>query len=173
MWKWYSVYMKNNNSVVLVLVAIVFLVGGYFLGVNKNSGNTLSVSTTTGDTSSVLVATTSDTATNKVVVKKVVPVTTNNYLKVDQRTVLNGVYITPIKVAYDSRCPKDVQCIQAGTVDVGVLLESGNLSQNIIITIGKSIIFAGKTVTLTNVAPNKVSTKTILESDYRFTFTVK
>jgi hypothetical protein len=167
-----------NNKIILIMVAIAtsFLVIGFFLG-NKNSiitVNTSNVSTTTE--SEVHTSTSSvqkvSLPVQGVVVKKTVPVITNNYIKIGQRIVLEGVYITPINVAYDSRCPKDVQCIQAGSVDVGMLLESGNLSQNVIITSGKPFLFAGKVITLTSVIPAKIATKTITTAEYRFLITV-
>lgn len=170
--------MKNKNIVLLILVVMVFLLGvAYFLGTQQNKiiVDTSNVSTTTdpvtGD--SVTGTTTTTTTTNKIVPKKIVTVPTSNYIGIGQRTLINSVYVTPIKVAYDSRCPKDVQCIQAGSLDLGVLLESGSLSQNVIITSGKPFTFAGKVVTLTSILPTKVSTKTIGESEYRFLITVK
>ena len=43
----------------------------------------------------------------------------------NQRILTNGVHLTPLEVVSDSRCPIDVQCIQAGTVTVRTRIEEG------------------------------------------------
>ena len=93
-------------------------------------------------------------------------------LKIGQTATLNDVSITPVKVSYDSRCPKDVKCVQAGSLDLSVLLEKLNLSQTLILTSGKSVVFGNRTITISAVSPVRVSTKVIPEADYRFTVTV-
>lgn len=80
--------------------------------------------------------------------------------------------LTPLSVIEDSRCPKDVQCIQAGTVRVSVKLESGLGTSVQTFTVGQTITTETEAITLTSVQPEKISTKTILPADYRFTFTV-
>lgn len=170
--------MKTKNIVYLVIVLIVAFL--FVLYTQKNNENVLensnvstTTNTTTGTPSPSPAPVSTSTTTTKPVIKNPTPVVTNNYIKIGQKTFINGIYVTPIKVSYDSRCPKDVQCIQAGSVDLGVLLESGSLSQNVIITSGKPFTFNGKQVTLTNVIPSRLSTKVILESEYRFLITVK
>ncbi len=162
----------NNKNIVVSVVVVFLLFGAYYLGTKNNnsdiksSNESVSVVTDTEDTMS-------STTTDKVVTKPSVVAPTTTYLKIGQRISINRMYVTPTKVTYDSRCPKDVKCIQAGTVELGVLLESGTLSQNAIITLGKPFYFAERQVTLTSVVPSKVSTKTIKESEYRFTISVK
>lgn len=162
----------NNKNIVISVVVVVLLFVAYYLGTKNNnsdiksSNESVSVITDTEDT---MLSTTTD----KVLTKPSVVAPTTTYLKIGQRTSINRMYVTPTKVTYDSRCPKDVKCIQAGTVELGVLLESGSLSQNAIITLGKPFYFAERQVTLTSVIPGKVSTKTIKESEYRFTISVK
>lgn len=160
----------NNKNVLLFGGVVVGVVLGYLFFMIENRVDT---------TETVVVATSTDTTKDTVVevggTKKpaVVSGATNTYSKIGQKISINGVSITPKKVTYDSRCPKDVQCIQAGTVELGVLLESGSSNQNVIITLGKPFYFEGTMVTLTSVTPAKVSTKTISETEYRFLFTVK
>lgn len=170
--------MKN----IIIGVGIIIIIGGaYFLGTKSNTSEieSSSVVSTTTESSLLKTATTTTATTNTsaVVNKPAVKTTTqsslNNTLKIGQRVLLNGVAVTPNKVTYDSRCPRDVQCIQAGIVELGVLLESGSLSQNAIITLGKPFYFAERQITLTSVTPSKVSTKAIQESEYRFSITVK
>ncbi len=167
-------YMKNNNLIIGVGVVILVVVA-YFLGTKNNttqtevSGSVVSNTTDSTSTSTAVIKNTNV----KPVVKTTTTTTSSNYIKIDQRVLLSGVYVTPSKVTYDSRCAKDVQCIQAGTVELGVLLESGSLSQSVIITLGKPFYFAERQVTLTSVTPSKLSTKVLKDSDYRFSITVK
>ncbi len=100
----------------------------------------------------------------------VVPATTT--AGVGQKIVVNGVSVTPIEVVEDSRCPSNVQCIQAGTVRLKVRLESEGNVQEETLKIGTQITFAGKRVTLSAVLPVKNSTKVIVSSEYKFTFEV-
>lgn len=169
--------MKNRNIILLVIIIAIAVIGYMFLGTRNKAevNNELSNSSTTSNVVSDTGATTTNTVV-KTVVKNTTTTkspSTNSYIRIGQRVLINGVYVTPTKVTYDSRCPTDVKCIQAGTVELGVLIESGSLSQNIIITLGKAVYFAERQVTLTSVTPSKLSTKTITESDYRFVISVK
>jgi hypothetical protein len=86
---------------------------------------------------------------------------------------ISGVVLTPVEVVEDSRCPTDVQCIQAGTVRVRTRLGEDPNSPLYTFTLNTPQLIEGRTITLVEVAPAKVSTKTISSSDYRFGFTVK
>lgn len=83
-----------------------------------------------------------------------------------------GVSITPLAVVEDSRCPKDVQCIQAGTVRVSARVVSGLGISTSELTLGQALTTEAETVTLTAVAPQKISTVTTKASDYVFTFEI-
>ncbi len=167
--------MKNNN--ILIGFGIILLIAGaYFLGVKSNTQQVETSDSVISTTTNSVIDNSSSTpvvASVKPVVKTTTTTTSGNYIKIGQRVLINGVYVTPSKVTYDSRCAKDVQCIQAGTVELGVLLESGSLSQSPIITLSKPFYFAERQVTLTSVTPSKLSTKVLKESDYRFAITVK
>lgn len=93
--------------------------------------------------------------------------------KLSQKILNNGVYITPIEVVSDSRCPEDVTCIWAGEVKLKVRLEQGSSSEEISITSNTSTRFANKKITLTNISPNTNSKKTVEPSDYEFQFLVE
>lgn len=82
------------------------------------------------------------------------------------------VKILPLEVVEDSRCPYDVQCIQAGTVRVRTLVTSGLGESTSILTLGRALTTEVETVTLIAVTPTKESTKKISPQDYRFTFKV-
>ncbi len=166
----------KNNKVTIIILAIVVVVAAfyYFSGstsTNESTGTPVTATTTTDSatpavnpaTGSVKPATGGTTA----------PAYAGDSFRINQRKLINNVFVTPIHLTLDSRCPVDVKCIQAGTVDVNTLLQSGNLSQNFILSVGKTVTFAGKKITLTSVAPQKTSTKTLAESDYTFVITVK
>lgn len=83
-----------------------------------------------------------------------------------------GVSITPLSIEEDSRCPLDVQCIQAGTVRLQILVRSG-LGESIMpITLGSSITTEAESITLVNVRPSPFSDTTIEREDYVFEFSV-
>lgn len=83
-----------------------------------------------------------------------------------------GLELTPLSLEEDSRCPADVQCIQAGTVRVLVRVVSDMGESDMTISLGTPVTTEAETVTLSAVAPAKVSTKTMDPADYRFTFDV-
>ncbi len=93
--------------------------------------------------------------------------------RLNERVSVNGVYITPVKVISDSRCPIDVQCIQAGTVVLSVKLELNGQTRDDTISMGDTISFSGKLIQLFEVTPVTNSKITIKQSDYKFTFSVK
>lgn len=88
----------------------------------------------------------------------------------NQRILNNGVYITPLEVSEDSRCPEDVQCVWAGRVLLKARLERNDVTKEVIFS--NSVVFEGKTTTLADVRPNNNTKKPINQSDYRFTFIV-
>lgn len=84
---------------------------------------------------------------------------------------VNGIIITVLGLAEDSRCPVDVQCIQAGTVRVRVSMDVRNTE--FVFTLGQPQIVENWTITLAAVVPAQKSSKvTVQPSDYRFTFSV-
>lgn len=83
-----------------------------------------------------------------------------------------GVRITPTKVIQDSRCPSDVQCIQAGTVRVRTKLASGLGEAPQEFTIGQPITTEAERVTLISVSPYPKAGVPIPESEYVFRFEV-
>lgn len=87
---------------------------------------------------------------------------------INQTATVAGVVITPIEVLEDSRCPTDVQCIQAGTVRVKARIAQETYE----FTLGTAQVIGGSAITLTQVSPSPISTSTISNSAYRFTFVV-
>lgn len=97
----------------------------------------------------------------------------NVTLALGQVAHFKNISIRPLKLIEDSRCPVDVQCIQAGTVRVQIEVVSGMGTSTSIVTLNKTFITEAEAITLTSVTPGKVSTVHNAESDYRFTFSVQ
>lgn len=90
-----------------------------------------------------------------------------------QSVTIQGLMITPKEVLEDSRCPKDVQCIQAGRVRIQTVIVSEGKATTTEMTLGEPVLISGAQVTLTVVAPDKISKVAIKPGEYRFTFIVK
>ncbi len=84
-----------------------------------------------------------------------------------------NVSVNPKELVSDSRCPSDVQCVWAGTVEVRTVIFSKVAHGEHVLTLGKPQTFGDYTVTLTKVTPEKNSTYTAPISSYRFTFEIK
>lgn len=96
----------------------------------------------------------------------------NVTLKLNQLATFKNISLLPLSIVEDSRCPSDVQCIQAGTVRVKVRVISGMGTSTSILTLGKVFTTEAEMLTLTRVTPDTQSTKPILNGDYRLTFNV-
>ncbi len=94
-------------------------------------------------------------------------------LSLGQSAKFPDVTITPISITQDSRCPVDVQCIQAGTVSVSVRISSPSSTDTQTITLGKAYTLPAGTITLTSVTPSKNSKTSISDASYRLTFDVE
>jgi hypothetical protein len=90
----------------------------------------------------------------------------------NQRVTPIAESITVLEVLEDSRCPRDVQCIQAGTVRVRVRIESGMGTATETFPLSGTITTETEAMTLVAVKPEKISTADIPASQYRFVFTV-
>jgi hypothetical protein len=84
-----------------------------------------------------------------------------------------GIKLTPIEVVQDSRCPKDVQCVWAGTVQIKVSLASGSGTASQTLELGKPFTTEAEEITLTEVEPTRASTDPISAKDYLFHFQIK
>jgi hypothetical protein len=77
---------------------------------------------------------------------------------------------TPRAVVEDSRCPVDVQCIQAGRLVVSTILGGDGWRETVPLTLGEPYAVQGTTVTLVSGHPDKTSTRRTPRSEYRFVF---
>ena len=92
--------------------------------------------------------------------------------RLHEKITFNNLTVDPWAVMEDSRCPKDVQCIQAGRVVVAINVHSssGTLIRTAELEEGKSIQIGSTRITLVRVMPDTVSTRKISDDEYRFTF---
>jgi hypothetical protein len=90
----------------------------------------------------------------------------------EQTISLGSISITPLAVLEDSRCPADVACIQAGTVRVSAMLSSSLGSGEKEFVVGEPVTTEAETLTLVEVAPERVSDSSIDDDEYRFTFRI-
>jgi hypothetical protein len=89
-----------------------------------------------------------------------------------QKILTGGVYITPLELVEDSRCPADVQCIQAGTVRIRATINS--LNGDFVFKLGEPQTVGEDIITLAAVTPAlKYSTVTVQPPDYLFIFAVQ
>lgn len=88
-----------------------------------------------------------------------------------QRAGGGTLIIIPREILEDSRCPSDVQCIQAGTVRIkaDVVYKGATTTQTI--KLDTPLSFGASSATMNQVLPAPISTKKILPAEYRFTFT--
>lgn len=77
------------------------------------------------------------------------------------------------RVTVDSRCPSDVQCIQAGTVELSATVTGPNGTSTLPLSLGVVSTTEHLQITLTDVVPTPLSTTPIDKSQYRFTLLVE
>ncbi len=83
---------------------------------------------------------------------------------------VGSMLATPRSVVEDSRCPQDVQCIQAGRVVVSTRLDGDGWSETVPLTLDEPYPVQGGTVTLVSGRPEKWSERRRPRSEYRFVF---
>lgn len=96
----------------------------------------------------------------------------NVTLKLGELAIFKNISIRSIAIVEDSRCPVDVQCIQAGTVRVKIEVASGMGTSTSIVKLGVAFTTEGERITLTAAIPENRSQAPIAVSDYRLTFNV-
>jgi len=82
------------------------------------------------------------------------------------------VSLSPQEVASDSRCPTEVTCIWAGTVEVRTVLSNSVSHGELTLTLDEPQTFGDYSVTLVEVSPTKTEAA-IPDSSYRFTFEIE
>lgn len=99
-----------------------------------------------------------------------------SYARIGESVYVDGPKVTPLEVLEDSRCPTDVQCIQAGQVRLKVRIDLGSGSQTRIFTFpGKdgsnTQQIADGAMELISVTPERTSSEALALANYRFGFT--
>lgn len=84
---------------------------------------------------------------------------------------LGDVYVTPITVVEDSRCPDDVQCVWQGTVKVETRIDGAGWRETQIVEWQKPTWVRGHRIVLDRVLPDPHSGHRITLEDYRLSFT--
>lgn len=97
-------------------------------------------------------------------------------VKLNETVRILGTKINPTQIVEDSRCPKDVQCIQAGTVHVGAVVTPRGGAENdaapVLFELGVPMTVGLDQITLIEVSPTPAAGSSIAPTDYVFTFTV-
>lgn len=99
-------------------------------------------------------------------------VVTSASLRVGQSAKINGVQITFLGIEQESRCPIDVQCIQAGSLAVLIKLQKGIEIQRVVLESTKTYEFLNTIISIESVTPDNISTLFPSSSDYVLTFKV-
>lgn len=95
-------------------------------------------------------------------------------VSVGESVFINGVRITLNKIVQDSRCPVDVQCIQAGAVTANVTLQSNTDKETkTIVSNAAPIAFDSYHISIENVKPSRVVGAMPAPESYRITFRVR
>lgn len=84
----------------------------------------------------------------------------------------SGVSVTPLSVVEDSRCPQNVQCIQAGRVRVATRIQTKATTTTRTLLLGEPATVGAAQLTLTTVVPARTSTSSIQANQYRFTYKI-
>jgi len=166
---------RKTPTTLVWMAGILILVGGFTLvrafGSRRayvNEQLPTATSTTPNDTNGY------STTSNPTLPPTATPVV--GYGRVSQRfgqtITFKDLSIKALSVVEDSRCPIDVQCIQAGTVRVNLQIVSVAGTSTQTIQLGKAITTETEKITFVSVTPDKKSTTSITSSNYVFVFDV-
>ncbi len=86
---------------------------------------------------------------------------------------IGTVAITPLSILEDSRCPANVQCIQAGTVRIAAKLQTNGTTETAKLGFMTPYQLGGRWIHLVAVCPYPVHPMKIAKAEYRFTFAVE
>ncbi len=170
--------MMNYKGVILVLVILLGIVGGLYVYVSKATEGVIETPIAVGCTQEAKICPDGSSvgrtgpACAFAECPEVPIVVESATAGLNQKIFNNGIYITPLDVVSDSRCPSDVVCIAAGEITLRALLEKGTTTKSVTLKLQSTVVFEANNVTLTAVAPEKKSTTIVNNADYRFTFLV-
>lgn len=99
---------------------------------------------------------------------------TSASIKIDETKTINGLKITLNGVPGDYRCPKDVQCIQAGAITANITLESSTKKETKNMASDEvPMSFENYKISIIGVAPDLISTVPVNPKSYVVTFKVE
>ena len=81
--------------------------------------------------------------------------------------------VTPTSVVEDSRCPRGVQCIQAGTVRIAAVIADPGTERTMVLTLGVPARLDGGWVNLVRTCPYPVHGARLNAEDYSFRLSLK
>ena len=87
-------------------------------------------------------------------------------LHVGQTQNINGIEITLKNVIEDSRCPIDVQCIQAGNIVANVVLKSYDMVSVTQMSSDKTLNYDSHIISIIRVSPPQNSGRSIISNEY-------
>lgn len=145
----------KKSLITIVLLIVALLVAVKFKNFIKNNRAPVPAPTEQVDTIPV--------ATTTTVINSTTTLGLNDIFEI------NGIIIKPWAVTQDSRCPSDVQCIQAGKIVVAIHIGSSTLE----IEPGQTKKSEDLSITLDEVTPYPISTHKITDGEYKFKFSLK
>ncbi|UYN92006.1 MAG: hypothetical protein KIT70_00575 [Anaerolineales bacterium] len=90
--------------------------------------------------------------------------------------VQSGSVLTFVEIVQDSRCPADAICVSSGFVQARFLIEQGEITRDVVLTLGdmstgdiNSVEIGGWTVTLVEVNPYPLASAPVDYADYSIT----
>lgn len=99
------------------------------------------------------------------------PDATNLSVAIGEGVSAYGVTVTPRTIDEDSRCPADVQCIQAGQLLVSVEVRDATGVETVpFILGGPAVMTETASIRFIEAMPERVSTTPVREETYRFVF---
>lgn len=102
------------------------------------------------------------------------PISQEITLSMGEKAELGNFSILFNDLIGDSRCPIDVQCIQAGNIEISIAMSVGTKSTIVgISSNGAPQIFEGYSVSIADVYPPRMSKNEIDPKDYKIKFLIK
>lgn len=92
-------------------------------------------------------------------------------IKIGEKEIFGKLSVAIFALLEDSRCPKDVVCIQAGRATAGLNIEEIGENTPFLskeVAIGDSVDFGGYKVTLQDILPYPISTQKTPDDEYIF-----
>ncbi len=106
---------------------------------------------------------------------EILPTTTtthNEGISLSETVVIHDVSITLNKVIADSRCPHDVQCIQAGSITANITLKHGMDKETVDLTSSAPYTFSGRQISIVDATPFRMSGEIFKDREYKIVFAV-